>query len=455
MKGHRLKFIIGCLMSVFFLWLALRRVDFATLWQTLRTINYWWTIPFLIITLVSMYARALRWHYLLRPTYHIPAKRLFSPLMIGFAFNGIFPARAGEFARAYVVARKENMSFSGAFATVIVERIFDATTNIFSLVVALLLLPPFDRSISFLWDARRQISGSAILLILNLLLILVLAGTIYALILLLTRHSSTSHLRHETGKENLGYIRRAHRAISRSVRSVHRPRRILTILLAVAVLVLAALFHLNAVKPIPRTATFSFGRSYLFNGEMLQALTRKTTLFIFVLLLILVSLMISRVREAIKQFFARMSFLPESVRLRSGEILDSFARGLSSLHDMKALAFIILYSLIVWLTIALSVLVMSYGFPQLHMTFPQAIAIVVIICIAILIPAAPGYWGLYEFGCIFALQVLGITSDKAVALGFSLMIHSLQMFPIVAIGLFYAWREHVSIAKLREERVTT
>jgi hypothetical protein len=39
--------------------------------------------------------------------------------------NLIFPARAGEFIRAYLVGEKEGVSKSTAFATVVVERLFD------------------------------------------------------------------------------------------------------------------------------------------------------------------------------------------------------------------------------------------------------------------------------------------------------------------------------------------
>lgn len=452
MKGQHLKFIIGCLLSAFFLWLALRKVDFKTLWQTLAAINYWWTIPFVIITLLSMYVRALRWHYLLLPNYRVPPMRLFSPLMIGFAFNGIFPARAGEFARAYVVAKKENTTFSAAFATVVLERVFDAATNILCFLVALLLLPAFDPEISFIWNTQREITGSTILTILNISLISVFIILAVALLILATKPSSqnSNSIGSQTQSRSTG---RLSSKLILSIRSTRNARAISATLGITLTVTLATLLYLNIVRPIGEAAKFSFGRQYLFDGNMLQDLSRKTALFIFILLIILILLMLKRTREMAKQVLARMIFIPQKLRLRVAEIVDSFARGLSSLQDIRALAFIIFYSLIVWLTVGLSVWIMSFGFPQLEMTFPQAVAIVVIICIAILIPAAPGYWGLYELGCIFALRVLNITSDWAVALGFSLIIHFLQMFPIVAIGLIYAWREHVSLSKIRGQGV--
>jgi uncharacterized protein (TIRG00374 family) len=39
--------------------------------------------------------------------------------------NNIYPARAGEFLRAYVLKRKEGISISASLATIVVERVFD------------------------------------------------------------------------------------------------------------------------------------------------------------------------------------------------------------------------------------------------------------------------------------------------------------------------------------------
>ena len=53
----------------------------------------------------------------------------------------VLPLRLGEFIRAYVLGRRENMSKSGIFATVVVERIFDGFTVLSLLMLSLLFLP--------------------------------------------------------------------------------------------------------------------------------------------------------------------------------------------------------------------------------------------------------------------------------------------------------------------------
>ena len=70
-------------------------------------------------------------------------------------------------------------------------------------------------------------------------------------------------------------------------------------------------------------------------------------------------------------------------------------------------------------------------------------ALVALIGIFIMIPAAPGYWGLYEAGGIFSLVAMGVTQDQSLALAYTLMIHLVQYVPLVAIGLYYAVRSQV------------
>ena len=54
-----------------------------------------------------------------------PVGRVLPPLAIGFMVNFLLPGRAGEFLRAWLFGRREKVSTSAVFATVVVERLFD------------------------------------------------------------------------------------------------------------------------------------------------------------------------------------------------------------------------------------------------------------------------------------------------------------------------------------------
>ena len=116
--------IIGLFIALAALYYTLRNVSFEELVNSLKNAELVYIFPGLVIITLSYVTRAYRWQILLRPFKPIPVKEIYSPLMIGFMGN-VLPARAGEFLRAYLVGKKNGITFSGAFSTIIVERLFD------------------------------------------------------------------------------------------------------------------------------------------------------------------------------------------------------------------------------------------------------------------------------------------------------------------------------------------
>jgi glycosyltransferase 2 family protein len=116
---------VGVLISVLFIWLALRGLRLSEFQDALQGANYWWLIPAIGVYFVAVWMRAWRWHYLLGPIKKIPTRVIFPITAIGYMGNNIYPARAGEVLRAVVLKRKEGVSVSASLATIIVERIFD------------------------------------------------------------------------------------------------------------------------------------------------------------------------------------------------------------------------------------------------------------------------------------------------------------------------------------------
>ena len=115
----------GILISAIFLYLVLRKIDFPQLWQVLISANYWWLIPGVGVYFIALWVRSWRWHYLLRPLKAIPTRKMFPIVTMGYAFNNIFPARAGEVLRAVVLKHEEDVPISASLATIIIERVFD------------------------------------------------------------------------------------------------------------------------------------------------------------------------------------------------------------------------------------------------------------------------------------------------------------------------------------------
>jgi uncharacterized membrane protein YbhN (UPF0104 family) len=127
------------------LWLALRGVDFRTVWDALRTADYRWLAPLALLMLASHLLRAWRWVLLLRatdaPLDSRPATLLgaFYSVMIGYMINYAAP-RLGEAARTANLSARTRRPFAGVFGTVVVERLLDTAVLVLALISTVFLL---------------------------------------------------------------------------------------------------------------------------------------------------------------------------------------------------------------------------------------------------------------------------------------------------------------------------
>lgn len=146
----RWQVVLGLIVSAVFLWLALRGLNLTDVLAGLRSANYLWLVPGIAVYFLAVVIRTWRWHYLLKPLKPVSVRHLFPTVVIGYMGNNVYPARAGELLRAYVLKRNEGVSVSSSLATVIVERIFDGLVMLVFVFVALPTVP-------FLPDAVRSI----------------------------------------------------------------------------------------------------------------------------------------------------------------------------------------------------------------------------------------------------------------------------------------------------------
>ncbi|MDX1520025.1 MAG: lysylphosphatidylglycerol synthase transmembrane domain-containing protein [Anaerolineae bacterium] len=135
-RWQTLVFNIG--IALVFLDLAFAQINLAEAAQALTSANYWMMIPATLFVLIHLYFRTLRSQWLLKPMGKVGFWPAYRALVIGIAGNTVLPARAGEFLRAYVLGRSTGLSKTGAFATIVVERIFDGLTVLLFLLVVII-----------------------------------------------------------------------------------------------------------------------------------------------------------------------------------------------------------------------------------------------------------------------------------------------------------------------------
>jgi len=160
--------VVGSIYSV------VKDIDFYKLWIILRTADYLWVIISIPIILLSHWVRAVRWKILLKPILDAKSTwNLFSAVMVGYAVNNILP-RGGELVRPFVYARREVVSRSAVFATIIIERFLD----VLFLLILFAVVFFFSRDIisqAFPWMTNQNITIFIVLPVVALLILILLS----------------------------------------------------------------------------------------------------------------------------------------------------------------------------------------------------------------------------------------------------------------------------------------
>lgn len=138
MRSH-VRNVILLAVAVALVALFLRNVDLWRVATDIMRARPEWLALSVATTFLNLAIRALRWQYLLEPLGHTTFGAAFRATAVGFAASSVLPARAGEVIRPYFLARTDKhghgMTATGAFATIILERLFD--------IIAVLVLLAF------------------------------------------------------------------------------------------------------------------------------------------------------------------------------------------------------------------------------------------------------------------------------------------------------------------------
>jgi glycosyltransferase 2 family protein len=134
--------LLGAVVGVGFLAWALHGISFDLVWLHIRHANPWYLLGSCVAGTLIFPLRAPRWRIILSPVAEkLPLGMLWRAIAIGMMGNNVLPARAGELARAFALSREtKRVPFSAAFASLAVDRIFDATCVL--LLMALATLDP-------------------------------------------------------------------------------------------------------------------------------------------------------------------------------------------------------------------------------------------------------------------------------------------------------------------------
>lgn len=137
---NRLLLFLGLAISALFLFLAFRGLHPEAFIDSLGAVD-----PLGLLLGAGVYFGAVtliawRWQFLLRSLALVPLIGLVKLVCIGYMGNNVYPFRAGEALRIFLLRRNHGVPLAGATTVVIVERVFDGIVMLTFIFTALLFI---------------------------------------------------------------------------------------------------------------------------------------------------------------------------------------------------------------------------------------------------------------------------------------------------------------------------
>ncbi len=128
--------VVSITVSALFLWLALRGIQIGEVWAEIQQANMGWIALSLVVGMLSIYTRAIRWQGLV--DFKVNQRQAFYIVGVMFMLNLFF--RLGEVART-VLARRERIPVVTAATSIVVERLLDTVLVLVVLLIVVSRVP--------------------------------------------------------------------------------------------------------------------------------------------------------------------------------------------------------------------------------------------------------------------------------------------------------------------------
>jgi glycosyltransferase 2 family protein len=136
---QRLLILVGLLISAVFLWIAFSGLNPSAVWESIQTVQIGWLLVGVGVFFISMILIAWRWGFLLRDKHgqSLPLAYLTELVAMTYMGNNVYPLRAGEFLRVFLLQRDHQIPIARSTTTIFIERIFDGFVMLAFVVIPL------------------------------------------------------------------------------------------------------------------------------------------------------------------------------------------------------------------------------------------------------------------------------------------------------------------------------
>lgn len=134
--------------------------------------------------------------------------------------------------------------------------------------------------------------------------------------------------------------------------------------------------------------------------------------------------------------------LPGPARFLAGPLAGA-AAGAAVLTAARPLGLAVFWSAVVWLLNGLVTLLLGHAF-GVELSFEASLLLIALVSLAMLVPASPGYIGVYHLSVVVVLELFGVDRSRAFtfALGSHLLVY---VFGLTLFGLLGLWREALDV----------
>jgi glycosyltransferase 2 family protein len=160
--------VVTLAVTVLFSYIALKGIDLSKAWHALSASNFLWLLPALLALALAMLCRAARWRSLFAPERRPQLGIVANAMMVGYLYNNILPARAGEVARVVTLKSRAFVPAIEIVGTVVLERLYD----VLAILVIFFVAEPWLPHVSWFGSAAV---AAIVLVVLIVGMVLVLA----------------------------------------------------------------------------------------------------------------------------------------------------------------------------------------------------------------------------------------------------------------------------------------
>jgi uncharacterized protein (TIRG00374 family) len=150
----------GLLVTVGAMYFAVRGVKIDDTRDALAASDLRWLVPTSAVLALAIWLRIVRWWVLFDDSSRPPLRAVGHAALIGYFFNNILPARAGEAARVFALYGTARTPRAETVGTVVIERVFDLLALLFLLFASYPLLPAIS------WLKAAALFGLAVVTVL-------------------------------------------------------------------------------------------------------------------------------------------------------------------------------------------------------------------------------------------------------------------------------------------------